>query len=120
MQQLAPIVHPPGFGENDVSFTINYLVTDANGDFVEGCCSYQCGRRHADCGSCGVLDPGRLMRTEFIEDATDAGSRATALPGGPDDFVDLNTDGDNDESTATGSVSALFQSGADEPLTYSL
>ena len=40
--------------------------------------------------------------------------------GGPGDFVDLNADGDNDESTATGTVSALFQSGADVPLTYSL
>ena len=45
---------------------------------------------------------------------------ATASLGGPGDFVDLNADGDNDELTMTGSVSALFQSGADGPLTYSL
>ena len=34
--QLGPIVHPPGFGENDVAFAINYRVTDANGDFIDG------------------------------------------------------------------------------------
>ena len=34
--QLGPIVHPLGFGENDVAFAINYRVTDANGDFIDG------------------------------------------------------------------------------------
>ena len=34
----------------------------------------------------------------------------------------LNTDGDNDETTVTGTIAGLpqFQSGADEPLTFSL
>ena len=40
----------------------------------------------------------------------------------PGDFVDPNTDGDNDETTVTGTIAGLaqFQSGADEPLTFSL
>ena len=56
----------------------------------------------------------------IIEDATLGIQQGDGILGGPGDFVDPNTDGDNDESTVTGSVSALFQSGADEPLTYSL
>ena len=38
MQQGAPIVHPPGFDENNLPspITINYRVTDSNGDFVDG------------------------------------------------------------------------------------
>ena len=64
--QLGPIVHPPGFGENDVAFAINYRVTDANGDFIDGCCrsmwtttrrlrsgQRQCNRGHF-AGGCGV------------------------------------------------------------------
>ena len=34
--QLAAIHHPAGGDENDVQFTINYLVTDSTGDSVEG------------------------------------------------------------------------------------
>ena len=34
--QLASIHHPVGGDENDVPFTINYLVTDSTGDSVEG------------------------------------------------------------------------------------
>ena len=34
--QLAPVLHPLGADENDVSFTINYIVKDGNGDFVAG------------------------------------------------------------------------------------
>ena len=49
------------------------------------------------------------------------GCRA-ALPAGPGDFTDPNTDGDNDETTVTGTIAGLpqFQSGADEPLSFSL
>ena len=38
VQQGAPIVHPPGFDENNLPspITINYRVTDSNGDFVDG------------------------------------------------------------------------------------
>ena len=49
------------------------------------------------------------------------------MPGGiagmaAGDFIDPNTDGDNDETTVTGTIAGLpqFQSGADEPLTFSL
>ena len=37
-------------------------------------------------------------------------------------LYDPNTDGDNDETTVTGTIAGLpqFQSGADEPLTFSL
>ena len=34
--QVASIDHPAGGDENNVQFTINYLVTDSNGDSVEG------------------------------------------------------------------------------------
>ena len=62
---------------------------------------------------------GTVDEDGVLEGAADAGP-GDGIPGGPGDFVDPNTDGDNDELTVTGSVAALFQSGADEPLTYSL
>ena len=57
----------------------------------------------------------------MLEGAADAGP-GDGIPGGPNDFVDPNTDGDNDESTVTGTIAGLvqFQSGADEPLTFSV
>ena len=44
------------------------------------------------------------------------------IAGGTDDFIDPNTDGDSDETTVTGTIAGLpqFQSGADEPLSFSL
>ena len=44
------------------------------------------------------------------------------IAGGTGDFADPNTDGDNDETTVTGTIAGLpqFQSGADEPLSFSL
>ena len=44
------------------------------------------------------------------------------IAGGTGDFIDPNTDGDNDETTVTGTIAGLpqFQSGADEPLSFSL
>src|SRR4030095_6621255 len=36
VSQVAPIVHPAGGDENNVSFTISYRVTDGDGDTVDG------------------------------------------------------------------------------------
>ena len=67
-------------------------------------------RRHADPG--GPISSGTVD-----EDGLPGG-----IAGGTGDFVDPNTDGDNDETTVTGTIAGLpqFQSGADEPLTFSL
>ena len=50
------------------------------------------------------------------------GSGDGILGGGPTDYVDTNADGDYDESPVTGTIAGVpqFQSGADEPPTYSL
>ena len=67
----------------------------------------------------GAVSSGTVDEDGVVEDIADAGP-GDGILGGPDDFVDPNTDGDNDESTTAGTVANLFQSGADEPLTYSL
>ena len=87
--------------------------TDGDGDTVTAQCHRPGGhgqRRHADpdCPiSSGTVD----------EDGLPGG-----IAGGTGDYVDPNADGDNDETTVTGAIAGVpqFQSGADEPLTFSL
>ena len=97
--QLAPIHHPAGGDENDVRFTVNYLVTDTRGNSVKGSfgISVDDDTPIAIAGrSIGTVDEDGV-----VEGIADAGP-GDGIPGGPDDFVDPNTDGDNDESTASG------------------
>ena len=116
--QLASIGQPAGGDENDVQFTINYVVTDSSGDFVEGAFGINVDDDTPIAVS-EAISSGTVDEDGVLEGAADAGP-GDGIPGGPDDFVDTNADGDNDESTASGNVSALFLSGADVPLTYSL
>ena len=69
----------------------------------------------------GAISSGTVDEDGVFEGAADAGP-GDGIAGGPGDFVDPNTDGDNDETTVTGTIAGLpqFQSGADEPLTFSL
>ena len=114
--ELNAIDHPAGDQENNLEFTINYQVASAGGT-VDGTLvvNVDDDTPIAVAGtSSGTVDEDGVF-----EGAADAGP-GDGILGGPGDFVDLNADGDNDESTVTGSVSGLFQSGADGPLTYSL
>ena len=62
---------------------------------------------------------GAISSGTVDEDGLPGGIAGAA---GDGDFTDPNTDGDNDETTVTGTIAGLpqFQSGADEPLTFSL
>ena len=87
--QLEPIVHPPGFGENDVAFSINYRVTDANGDFIDGVLSIN------------VDDDGPTVTANAIDDSIVLTTQ------------DAETDGDpTTEDTASASIPAAFLAAA--------
>ena len=110
--QLGPIVHPLGFGENDVAFAINYRVTDANGDFIDGVLPINVDDDTPVVVS-ATVSSGTVDEDGIIEDATAGIQQGDGIAGGPGDV-------DGTATVATGSVTGLFQSGADEPLTYSL
>ena len=118
VEQLGPIAHT-GVGENDVGFVINYRVTDGSGDSVDGVLSI-----NVDDDTPMPLLEGDLSTGAVDEDGVFEGSKDNGLgdgiANGPGDLAVPNMDGDNDESTTSGNASALFLSGADVPLTYSL
>ncbi len=100
--QNAAVVHPLGGAENDVSFTLNYTVTDGDLDTA----------------------PGTLVIN--IDDDTPiavAGSQAgTVDEDGLANGITVAQTGDvaGAALSATGSVTGLFNAGADTPLTYQL
>ena len=101
---------------------LQVVVTDADGDKATAGINLGAGVfQIEDDGPAvsGAVSSGTVDEDGVVEDIADAGP-GDGILGGPDDFVDPNTDGDNDESTTAGTVANLFQSGADEPLTYSL
>ena len=48
--QLNPVSQPAGGDENNLQFSINYVVTDGNGDQRDGIILDRCRRRHSECG----------------------------------------------------------------------
>ena len=85
--QLGPIVHPPGFGENDVAFAINYRVTDANGDFIDGVLPINVDDdtpvavADTNSGIEGGLVSGNVL-TDGTDDLFGADGAATTVPAG--------------------------------------
>ena len=122
--------HPPLDGlpgdntENELTILLGSLIqaTDFDGDTVTAraarCRSWSTTTRRS---GAGPISSGTVDEDGVFEGAADAGP-GDGIAGGPGDFVDPNTDGDNDETTVTGTIAGLaqFQSGADEPLTFSL
>lgn len=99
--QNAAVSHPAGNAENDLSFTINYRVTDKDGD-------------HADSTLIVNVDDDTPTATGTAQTGTvDEDGLANGIAGGTGDVAGTAT-------TATGSVAGIFQSGADTPLTYGL
>ena len=106
--QLNPISHPAGGDENNLQFSINYVVTDGNGDTATGSFSIDVDDDTpiATAGtSIGTVDEDGV-----VEGMADDGP-GDGIAGGTGDVA-------GESVSATGTVSALFQSGADEPLTY--
>ena len=100
--------------ENDLTINLGCDVqaTDRDGDTVTGNATGLVVTVNDDTPIQGAISSGTVD-----EDGLPGG-----IAGGTGDITDLNTDGDNDETTVTGTIAGLpqFQSGADEPLTFSL
>jgi T1SS-143 domain-containing protein len=112
----APIVHPSLDGaagdntENNVSFTINYTVTDADGDPANGTLNISVDDDTPV--ATATLLTGTVDEDGVLEGAADAG-QGDGIAGGTGDVAGQSV-------TASGSVATLFSAGADTPLTYSL
>jgi len=107
--QNAPIDHAAGGDENNQSFTINYTVTDVDGDAANGTLNINVD------DDTPVADPESSVGGLVDEDDLPAGNNDNAA--GDDDPG--NADGDGDGTTtggAAGSLAALFSVGADAPL----
>jgi T1SS-143 domain-containing protein len=98
--QNAPIVHATADNENDQAFTLTYVVTDGDGDPVNGTLNIS------------VDDDTPIALTANSEGSVDE----EGLGGNAGGIGDLP----GTATTATGSVTGLFSAGADTPLTYSL
>jgi T1SS-143 domain-containing protein len=98
--QNAPIVHAAADNENDQAFTLTYVVTDGDGDPVNGTLNIS------------VDDDTPIALTESSGGSVDE----EGLGGNAGGIGDLP----GTATTATGSVTGLFSAGADTPLTYSL
>jgi T1SS-143 domain-containing protein len=96
-----PIEHALGADENNVQFTINYTVTDADGDSAPGTFDIN------------VDDDTPIATETQLGGTVDEDGVPGGIAGGTDDVAGENT-------VANGSVAALFSSGADVPLSYSL
>ncbi len=108
VEQLHALDHPNGNNENNLSFTVNYRVTDGDGD-------------HVDTGRLGINvdDDTPTVATGTVTGAVDE----DALSNHDTDGVPLRpgeVDGTPLTAVATGSLGALFNPGADTPLHYSL
>ena len=99
--QNAPVIHPLGGDENDVSFTLSYTVTDGDADTAGGTLVIN-------------IDDDTPIAVAGVQSGTvDEDGLANGIAGGTGDVG-------GEATTATGSVTGLFSAGADAPLTYQL
>ena len=97
--QNAPIDHVAGSDENNQLFTINYTVTDADGDSAGG--SFQIN----------VDDDTPIALEAQVTGIVDEDGVPGGIAGGVGDVAGEN-------NVATGSVASLFAPGADTPLSF--
>ncbi|MBX2826091.1 MAG: VCBS domain-containing protein, partial [Gammaproteobacteria bacterium] len=99
--QDLPILHANGNDENDVSFTLDYIVTDGDTDTAPGSITINVD------DDTPVVDSGTDSGTVDEDGLTDG------IAGGTGDVT-------GEAVTANGSVTGFFSAGADTPLTYSI
>jgi T1SS-143 domain-containing protein len=99
--QNAPIDHAAGGNENNQAFTINYTVTDSDGDAAPGTVNIN------------VDDDTPIATATLLTGTVDEDGVSGGIAGGTGDVPGEST-------VASGSVATLFSAGADAPLTYSL
>ena len=108
--QNAPIQHAAGNNENNVSFTINYTVSDVDNDTANGTININVDDDTPIAAA--TLLTGTVDEDGVLEGAANAGP-GDGIAGGIGDVAGTAT-------VASGNVSTLFASGADTPLTYAL
>ncbi|WP_324829182.1 DUF5801 repeats-in-toxin domain-containing protein [Qipengyuania zhejiangensis] len=102
--QNANVLHAPGGDENDLSFTLTYRVTDGDNDTADGMLVVN------------VNDDTPIAVAGTSADSVDEDA---LVPGGIEGGLgDIDGGAGTVDATASGSVTALFSSGADAPLTY--
>ena len=111
VELLNPIDHSVAGTEDNVGFTVNYSVTDGDGDSVNGTLSIS-----VDDDLPTVAGQPRPISATVLEDGLALGSG---------DLSDGNREGgettaDDEASGAAGSLTGLFSAGADQPLTVKL
>ncbi len=99
--QNAPIDHAAGGDENNQLFTINYSVTDEDGDSAFGTLTIN------------VDDDTPIVVEGQVGGTVDEDGVPGGIADGPDDVAGENT-------VVNGSVASLFSAGADSPLTFGL
>ncbi len=111
VELLAPLTHPVSGTEDNLGFTVNYSVTDGDGDFVNGSLSITVdddlptGNPQPRPITATVLEDGLSSGTGDLSEGNREGGETTA---------------DDEASGTAGSLSGLFFAGADQPLSISL
>jgi T1SS-143 domain-containing protein len=101
VMQNAPIMHAAGLDENNQAFTLNYRVTDGDTDTADGTLAIN-------------VDDDTPTASQAQQTGTvDEDGVPGGIAGGVGDVA-------GEATVATGSVAPLFNSGADQPLTFSL
>jgi len=101
LTQNAAISHSAGNDENNVAFSVDYRVTDKDGDTANGTLAIN------------VDDDTPTATGPAVTGTVDEDGLANGISGGTGDVAGAAT-------TASSSVSGIFQSGADAPLSYGL
>ena len=79
MTQLAAIDHPAGLDENNLAFTVNYTITDGDGDTATEHAVDQRRRRHADDRRDGRARRTLLLTTQDAQTDGDPTAQDTAV-----------------------------------------
>ncbi|NNC53401.1 MAG: hypothetical protein HKO08_10235, partial [Erythrobacter sp.] len=98
--QNLPVMHADGDAENNVFFTLRYIVTDGDGDTA------YCNLRIS-------VDDDTPEAVDGVSSGTVDEDGLAGNPGGNGDVA-------GEATVATGSVTSLFSAGADSPLTFGL
>ena len=114
--QVAPIDHLPGDDENNLILTINYRVTDLNGDFVDGTLDINIDddtpvQLEGEQPSVSAL----VLEDGLDENVGDAGDQSNGNRESGETTAD-----DEASSTGFGSLAGLVSVGADQPAIFSM
>ena len=114
VRQLNPISHPAGGDENNLQFSIHYVVTDGNGDTVNGTFAVDVDDDSPTRVAQAAPITATVLEAGLSTAAGDAGDQSEGIRGPGE-----TTDSDQAAGVA-GSLTSLVSVGADAPLTFGL